>query len=66
MSEITDALNLRKKALAEVLPEDKPLTCREKLMKAGKTALEADVLCSEHEFNTAQMKKADKNIFRSK
>lgn len=66
MPQTEDSLNFRKTALKAVLEEPKPLTCREKLMKAGKTATEADALCSEHEFNTEQMKKADKSIFKSK
>lgn len=61
-------LDLRKKALDAALGTDetKPLSCREKLMKAGKSAAEADAQCTEHEFNTQMMNKADKNIFRSK
>jgi len=66
MPQTADALANRKNALKAVLDEPKPLSCRERLMKAGKTAAEADAQCTEHEYNTDKMKKADSSIFRSK
>jgi hypothetical protein len=71
MGQTDDSLNIRKELLKKLSVSgspkaDAPKPCRERLMAAGKTAAEADALCSEHEYNTDQMKKADKNPLRSK
>jgi hypothetical protein len=71
MPQTSDSLNIRKELLNQLKvggspKSDAPKPCRERLMAAGKTATEADALCSEHEYNTDRMKKADKNPLRSK